>query len=138
MRYCWCLLILVAGCALQPAPRGDLAPPLNLSVSTLKAEYEADPRAADRKYRGAKVQLLGNVENVYFEGLKGRRVVIRQPNEPRGSYSVDCHFDPFWDSLLSELQPGDCFDNHHQLIGTLHREGDQLVLRECSVKITRE
>lgn len=130
-------LIVIAGCsqaAPEPPPR---ARPMNLSVATLMQEYEANAADADAKFRGARVQLLGNVDCVHKAGLDDRRVVIRRPNEPSGSFAVHCYFDPFWDSVLDVLEPGDSFDNRHQLIGTLERDGEQLVLRQCAVEIHR-
>lgn len=135
MRYSLLLVVVLVGCSREtPAPT-IRTKPMNLSVTTLMEGYSSSPAAADEKYRGVKVQLLGNVDHVQKGGVSDRRVVLRRPNEPSGSFAVHCYFDPYWDSLLAELETGDSFDNHHQLIGTLDRDGEQLVLRNCSVEI---
>ena len=140
MRYLLLLVIILAGCS-RPSSSARPLPSVkavNLSVATLMEEYGANPAAAGEKYLGTKVQLLGNVDSVQKAGRGDRCVVIRRPNEPSGSFAVHCYFDPYWDSLLAELRNGDSFDNHHQLIGTLDRDGEQLVLRQCSVEIHRQ
>lgn len=94
------------GSKFEPSESLPPNPSINVSAEQLIAEYKANEVAADQKYRGQLIQVIGQVDHVGKDILDSMYITLKG----KGEYefvSVQCMFDDSWGTRLSYLSEGD-------------------------------
>ena len=104
----------------------EVAPVIKVSAITLTEEYDANKVAADQKYKGNLLEIMGTIDSIGKDILDTPYVILK--GRELSLFGVQCMFSKDKESKLIELKKGQTLKVRGKLSGELI---GNIIVRDC-------